>query len=49
MEITEKQKQQLLYASYANHCAIQKKVPMTWHSWKREQYQPTSQRETDKP
>jgi hypothetical protein len=30
------------YASYANHCAIQKKVPMTWHSWKREQAaQPT--------
>jgi hypothetical protein len=23
------------YASYANHCAIQKKIPMTWHSWKR--------------
>ena len=25
------------YAAYANHCAIQKKVPMTWHSWKRAQ------------
>jgi hypothetical protein len=23
------------YAAYANHCAIQKKVPMTYHSWKR--------------
>lgn len=35
--MTEQQKQQLLYASYANHQAIQKKVPMTWHTWKREQ------------
>lgn len=26
-----------LYASYANHCAIQKKVPVTWHTWKRQQ------------
>lgn len=26
-----------LYASYANHCAIQKKIPMTFHTWKREQ------------
>jgi hypothetical protein len=24
------------YAAYANHCAIQKRVPMTWHTWKRE-------------
>lgn len=24
------------YSVYANHCAIQGKVPMTWHSWKRE-------------
>jgi hypothetical protein len=26
-----------LYASYANHCAIQNKVPDTWHTWKRRQ------------
>jgi hypothetical protein len=26
-----------LYASYANHCAIRKKVPVTWHTWKRQQ------------
>jgi hypothetical protein len=29
--------QQLRYASYANHMAIQKKVAMTWHAWLREQ------------
>ena len=23
------------YASYANHCAIQKRIPMTFHTWKR--------------
>lgn len=28
------------YASYANHCAIQKKIPMTWHTWKRSQPTP---------
>lgn len=28
-----------LYASYANHCAIQKTVPDTWHTWKRKQTQ----------
>lgn len=27
--------EQARYAAYANHCAIQKKVPMTWHTWKR--------------
>jgi hypothetical protein len=27
----------LAYAAYANHMAIQRKVPMTWHTWKREQ------------
>ena len=31
--------QRELYAAYANHCAIQKKVPMTWHSWKRKKGQ----------
>lgn len=25
-----------LYAAYANHCAIQRKVPMTFHRWKRQ-------------
>lgn len=25
------------YAAYANHCAIKKEVPMTWHTWKRGQ------------
>lgn len=24
-----------LYASYANHCAIQKKIPLTYMSWKK--------------
>lgn len=37
--MTDKEKLYIEYAVYCNHCAIQKKVPLTWHSWKREQGQ----------
>lgn len=33
--MTDKEKLYIEYAVYCNHCAIQKKVPLTWHSWKR--------------
>jgi hypothetical protein len=38
--MSERQKLQLEYASYANHCAITKRVPKTWHTWKRERARP---------
>jgi hypothetical protein len=31
--MTERQKQQLRYAAYANHCGIRKHVPLTWRAW----------------
>jgi hypothetical protein len=35
--MTERQKLQIKYAAYANHAAIQRKVPKTWRTWLREQ------------
>lgn len=31
----DKHSEDAFYAAYANHCAIQRKIPLTYHSWKR--------------
>jgi len=33
--MTEKEKLYVEYAVYANHQAITRKIPQTWHTWKR--------------
>jgi hypothetical protein len=35
LAMTEKEKLYVEYAVYANHQAITRKIPQTWHTWKR--------------